>query len=424
MSSGPNKRIAVIGAGAAGIAAAKYLLAEGLSVTILERKTGAGGVWNTQPGNGLWPSPVYDGLTTNVPRTLMTFANYPWPADASLFPTSSTVNEYLQAHLAQIRNSVAADSLCVSFATEVTDLRKSKFEHSPSWKIKTRTYRFGQEPTDQNVLVVGNSASGWDISLQLASTAKTVYVSTSRKRNENSFSAPTHIGVPQIRSADATTRSVTFEDGTVARDLDCVVFCTGYVYDFSFIHKGDELLFPAGLRVRNVYEHMFYTEDPTLTFVGLPKMSAAFNVVEAQSAVVARLLNKRISIQSKRERNRRVQNKEDDWEEQMRLGEAGASDYHSFRLAEDKEYVNRMLEWSMEAVEPTAFGDNGLPPPYWCKCLDTAREQSRDVRAAFNAKGDNRHGYTSVRSLGFKVNKTCAEGRSKMKGRFCSSCFI
>lgn len=97
-----KKCIAVIGAGAAGHASTKHLLAEGCHVTVFERKTAAGGVWNTGPGAGRWPTPVYEGLETNVPRTLMTFSDFPWPTSASLFPKSTDVNGYLQSYAEQL----------------------------------------------------------------------------------------------------------------------------------------------------------------------------------------------------------------------------------------------------------------------------------------------------------------------------------
>ena len=95
------------------------------------------------------------------------------------------------------------------------------------------------------------------------------------------------------------TRSVTFKDGRTLY-VDHIIFCTGYQYDFSFIKKttnaGDRLLFEAGLRVSQVDEHMFYTGDPSLAFVGLPKKSAAFTVAEAQSAYIARMFAGRLRL--------------------------------------------------------------------------------------------------------------------------------
>ncbi|KAK5125656.1 hypothetical protein LTR85_011930 [Meristemomyces frigidus] len=476
--------IGVIGAGAAGLAAAKYLLAEGFEVTMLERKGGAGGVWNTAPGNGYWPSPVYDGLETNVPRTLMTFSDSPWPTDASLFPTSSTVKAYLQAYLDQLKTSDCYSSnLRVEFNAEVTEVRHMTTKtKKPFWKVKFLRHHFGQTPTEwahafdavvvaignyhkhfspkalldlfsewdqaypesllhavryrnpdsfagKTVLVVGNSASGWDISSQLARTAQTVFVSSRRftpQSTQQALSAPTHVGMPGIQSVDAATRSVTFVDGKVASNIDNVIFCTGYAYDFEFIKQGTVTPFGAGLRVSNVYEHIFWTVDQSLAFVGLPKMSAAFNVAEAQSAVVARLWSGRIKIWMRPMLQKWEEHAMLDFEEQMHAGRQGPSDFHSFMLATDRNYVNRLLDWSMQAEGTTSFGDEGQPPPYWCSCIDKARDQSKGVRNAFKAHGATRHQYTTHQSLGFQLTGPCIDGVNKLvaEKHRCRSCFI
>jgi ACS family pantothenate transporter-like MFS transporter len=41
----PTKRVAVIGAGISGVAAAAHMKKEGLEVTVFERSSAAGGIW-------------------------------------------------------------------------------------------------------------------------------------------------------------------------------------------------------------------------------------------------------------------------------------------------------------------------------------------------------------------------------------------
>lgn len=61
------QKIAVIGAGSAGIAAAKYLVAENAfqNVTVLEQRASSGGMWNYTPVNDPPPPPP--------PRSLLRF---------------------------------------------------------------------------------------------------------------------------------------------------------------------------------------------------------------------------------------------------------------------------------------------------------------------------------------------------------------
>jgi len=116
----PRKKcIAVIGAGAGGLATAKYLLAENCHVTFFERKAGPGGVWNTGPGSENFPMPVHEGLETNVPRNLMTFSDLRRPITTSLFPTSSDVNDHLHSYAEQLRAQYPSDDkLTFNFNTK------------------------------------------------------------------------------------------------------------------------------------------------------------------------------------------------------------------------------------------------------------------------------------------------------------------
>ena len=80
---------AVLGAGAAGIAAAKELRAEGHTVHVLEQASTLGGTWvqdeNTEsdllgqdPQRSVVHSSMYSSLRTNLPREVMSFYDYPF----------------------------------------------------------------------------------------------------------------------------------------------------------------------------------------------------------------------------------------------------------------------------------------------------------------------------------------------------------
>ncbi|BAJ33256.1 MULTISPECIES: NAD(P)-binding domain-containing protein [Kitasatospora] len=101
-----STRVAVIGAGAAGLAAAKALLDQGLHVTVLERGTRVGGLWaGDDDGGGGGDgadgagSPAYDSLHLNTSKGRTQFADFPMPAAWPDYPSAARVADYL-AHYA------------------------------------------------------------------------------------------------------------------------------------------------------------------------------------------------------------------------------------------------------------------------------------------------------------------------------------
>ncbi|KAK5158843.1 monooxygenase [Recurvomyces mirabilis] len=414
--------VAVIGAGAAGLAAAKYLLGEGLLVPISERKAQPGGVWNTTRMDDCTSSPVYDGLETNLPRSLMTFSDVPWLKDTSLFPRSSEVFEYLKTYASKLEQSPLGQSnLLVKCNTTVKEVKHGTSMGRQCWRIRATQPLSPRDVQstdcfDAVVITIGNYHHPFVPPLEGISEPCT-----------QQLSAETHVGVTGVQQFNHAVKTVTFENGTELA-VDKVIICTGYSYDFSFIRQaGDDLISPVGVSVRNVYKHLLYTENPTLTFVGLPTMSATFTVAEAQSAVVARIFSSRLSLPSRPELRRWYDESTQAHEDLVRSGGADPRHYHSFRLRDDKQYVNEVLEWSLRTAENlTIHRDQGMPPPFWCGCLDRARETSREMRKEFLKLGGARHLVTNHQALGSEHDGPCSQGRNmkrRLKGR-CRACYL
>ena len=77
-------RYCVIGAGAAGLAALRALLAAGADVDCFEMSDRVGGHWNTD----------YDFLHTITSRRVTGFAEYPMREDLPLFPSKADMVQY------------------------------------------------------------------------------------------------------------------------------------------------------------------------------------------------------------------------------------------------------------------------------------------------------------------------------------------
>ncbi|PWZ02798.1 FAD/NAD(P)-binding domain-containing protein [Testicularia cyperi] len=171
-----RRRVAVIGAGPAGLAMAQQLLdvnqhieasgkATSFDIVLFERRDRPGGVWtyDAEPGacvirydvHGraypLWqaadgstakdgdlagrfrpPGPMYDGLRTNLPCDIMTYRSHPYPPSTDLFPARETVeiytNTFAQTLFARAR---AKERLDVRFNTGVCAVERVPHRSEP-----------------------------------------------------------------------------------------------------------------------------------------------------------------------------------------------------------------------------------------------------------------------------------------------------
>ncbi len=87
-------RVAIIGAGPAGLVAARYLKGQGFTPVLIEAHEGPGGQWDAaNPLSGIWPQ-----MRTNTARMLTRFSDLDYPDKAALFPRSGEVLDYLRAY--------------------------------------------------------------------------------------------------------------------------------------------------------------------------------------------------------------------------------------------------------------------------------------------------------------------------------------
>jgi cation diffusion facilitator CzcD-associated flavoprotein CzcO len=87
-------KVAVIGAGPAGLVAARYLKSEGFEPAIFERGDRVGGQWTGDPRfSGVWPS-----MRTNTARIATAFSDLAHPQPSQAYPTNQAMQAYLQAY--------------------------------------------------------------------------------------------------------------------------------------------------------------------------------------------------------------------------------------------------------------------------------------------------------------------------------------
>ena len=86
-------RVAVIGAGAAGLTAIKELLDVGAEVVAYDKGNSPGGLWVNNSSSGI--SPAYDSLHLNTSKGRTEFADFPMPKEWPDYPSVDHVAGYL-----------------------------------------------------------------------------------------------------------------------------------------------------------------------------------------------------------------------------------------------------------------------------------------------------------------------------------------
>ncbi|MDN5917461.1 MAG: NAD(P)/FAD-dependent oxidoreductase [Pseudonocardia sp.] len=88
-------KIAIVGAGFAGLSSAKILTGFGHDVTVFEKAPDVGGVWSC--------TRRYPGLTTQNDKGTYSLSDYPMPRSYPEWPTGEQVQRYLESYARQFR---------------------------------------------------------------------------------------------------------------------------------------------------------------------------------------------------------------------------------------------------------------------------------------------------------------------------------
>ena len=152
-------RVAVIGAGVAGLCAAKYLSQAGVrDLTVYEAGGKIGGLWCYDNDNG--QSSAYKTLHINTAKNITSFSDLPFDDEVQMFPDHGDMYRYLQRFAQKFDLQ-----RFIRFNTKVVSLRKaSGFDKaSPVWEIETADGRI--ETFDRVVVATGHLHKPMEVEL-------------------------------------------------------------------------------------------------------------------------------------------------------------------------------------------------------------------------------------------------------------------
>ncbi|XP_062170018.1 flavin-containing monooxygenase FMO GS-OX-like 9 [Alnus glutinosa] len=353
-----SKHVCVIGSGPSGLVAARELRKEGHSVVVLEQNHDVGGQWLYDPfvegedplGRetfGKVHSSIYASLRLISPREIMGFTDFPFlvkkDRDMRRFPGHRELFLYLKdfcewfglremirfntrvEYVGMVDSGAIGNDLkwvvrsrekeAENVAQEVFDAvvvatghysqpKLPSIKGMDAWKRKqmhSHIYRDPQPFRDEVVVVIGNSFSGQDISMELVEVAKEVHLSSKSLNITEGLSKviSKHENLhlrPQIKSLHEDGR-VLFVDGSWVI-ADSILFCTGYSYKFPFLDTKGKVGVDDE-RVGPLYEHTFPPSlAPSLSFVGIPKKIIGFPFFESQAKWIAQLLSGKRALPS------------------------------------------------------------------------------------------------------------------------------
>ena len=241
--------------------------------------------------------------------------------------------------------------------------------------------------------MVGNSASGSDISSQICRVCQKPLL-ISRRRAVPLPTIPEELKqeLPEIEEFLLHRRVVKFQDGTTQEDVDAVLFCTGYLYSYPFLSSLQPPVIGDGSRVQHVYRHIFYIHQPTLAFLALPQKIIPFPVCESQAAVVARVWADRLDLPNQGEMF--------DWETKRLDQTGGGKGFHTLSFPQDANYIEELFQWCLQAKR--TLPGVGKIPPVWGQKERWIRSRIPAIKEAYSKLGDQRHSIQMMEPLGFR----------------------
>lgn len=398
--------IAIIGAGPTGLTAAIDLKRSGLHPTVFEARDCLGGQWAYEalpdrpvdvrdPQSAQVSSAMYPKLRANLPKRAMQISDYKLPEELKLFPDRADVLNYIgdTARRAEVLP-------LIRFNTPVKHVEKA----DGGWRVSTsdgdqvfshvlvasgkdsypnipkidglenfegpvthsQSYRRPNRYEGKRVVLIGACVSSEDISLDLSPHASEVYICGTFPPNghkcyvrEGLYGEGNNIS-QHARPARVEGRTIYLQDGEALHDVDAIILCTGYIYNFPFLNGTIKDVQLNGKAIGPLYLNMFYPSDPTLIFLGLPRFTVHFASIHLQSIFCAKVLSGELKLPST---------------EQIKQDVATGTCILQKNTSDLDDYHNRVFEYFGQLCDLT-----GEPHLDWKGFLESVNDRKREYQ--------------------------------------------
>ncbi|XP_075543715.1 flavin-containing monooxygenase 5-like [Dermacentor variabilis] len=155
--SAPPLRVAVLGSGPAGLAAAKSCLEAGLEPVVFEQAEALGGLWRFRPDSSPGRPSVMRSTVINSSKELTAFSDFPPPAHFANYMHHSVLLEYLQMYARHFRVAEA-----IRFGHQVVRITPARdHQQSGRWDVTVKHLATGSvtcSPFDAVMVCTGHHA--------------------------------------------------------------------------------------------------------------------------------------------------------------------------------------------------------------------------------------------------------------------------
>jgi trimethylamine monooxygenase len=175
---------------------------------------------------------------------------------------------------------VATGHFTIPYVVEFEGM--SKF---PGRVLHSHDYRGADEYVGENILVIGGSYSAEDIAMQCYKF-RAGSITISYNSCPMNFKWPDNIKeVPLLQRIQG--RTAYFKDGSSVDNIDCIIMCTGYRHNHSYMAEHLRFYSRGNHYIPyDLYKGIFWSAVPQLAYLGMQNQIYTLNMFDIQAALV------------------------------------------------------------------------------------------------------------------------------------------